>query len=56
MNTSIRLFHTLFFFFVFSTILFAQSSDETKFREIESYIKQAQKDWNVPGCAVAIVK
>ncbi|MBI3194770.1 MAG: beta-lactamase family protein [Ignavibacteriae bacterium] len=48
--------HLILFLLLASVALFAQSSDETKLREIESYIKQAQKDWNVPGCAVAIVK
>jgi CubicO group peptidase (beta-lactamase class C family) len=46
----------ILFFLLTSISVFAQTSDEAKLREIESYIRQAQKDWNVPGCAVAIVK
>ncbi len=48
--------HIILVLLLASVTLFAQSSDEAKLREIESYISKAQKDWNVPGCAVAIVK
>src|SRR6266849_3416238 len=40
--------------FFFLSIIFAQS--DPKLKEIDAYILKVQKDWNVPGCSIAIVK
>ncbi len=44
----------LFLFLFASLFCFAQNTPDLK--KIDKYIAQAQKDWNVPGFAVAIVK
>ncbi len=45
----------LLLFIVFPVFVFAQSFDE-KLKEIDAYAQKVQKDWNVPGMAIAVVK
>ena len=47
-----KLFISLLLFVFFSAQSFAQAN----LKAIDAYINKAQKDWNVPGLAVAIVK
>ena len=44
------------FFFSLSLIFCLSISAQDYVQRIESYTEQAIKDWNIPGCAIAIVK
>lgn len=50
--------YLLFISLIASSYSVAQKSSTPEFisEELDTYIEQAMKDWNVPGCAVAIVK
>lgn len=55
MNNKFLKLNLLFLLLVFPVFAFAQSVDE-RLKEIDAYAEKTQKDWNVPGMAIAIVK
>jgi len=48
--------YTFIFFFVIQLIHFESFSQANVVKTIDSYLSEAQQDWEVPGMAVAIVK
>ena len=50
-----KLISLIIILFVVPHLAFSQSLD-AKLAEIDAYAQKAQKDWNVPGMAIAIVK
>jgi len=53
MKKTIFILSIIFFTSLFTFSLFAQEIDTKK---IDDYITKAQKQWNIPGMAIAIVK
>lgn len=51
----LKIYSLLFVLLVFSSFVSAQSLD-AKLAEIDAYAQQVQKDWSVPGMAIAVVK
>lgn len=47
---------TIIFFFIVQFIAFKVYAQSNYVKAIDSYLAEAQKEWNVPGMAVAIVK